>query len=216
MEDTIGDQDILRVLFDDVVVVQSQAQANTDHHEKPTKFLDLVDKYITRSETGQVNVSRVFSRQCFEEWMGLFCLKGRRNPEERFRKNIIIHVTRSDGKSTPFHPDVESAILKCIRRKHVWPCFQGFMYVNNPNKEVKIGIRGARVIGFHENLNKRPRIVEEDPNIKLTLQEAIHRDYTWAINNFNHIINACVYKRQRVENEPGSTDCQQCCIRLVV
>lgn len=113
---------------------------------KTQTFISIITRYMKCSDDGYVDVSGVFSRQCYEHCL-FMCHNETQNPEECFRKSILRYVS---GKGTHFSPVVENAILDYIRQNKVWDCFDGYFYNDDPSKPIKIGKRGCKVFGYHE------------------------------------------------------------------
>lgn len=88
-------------------------------------------------ENGPFDASQITSRKCFEMW-----LKSRivppKNPEHSFQRTISAHVTGLDGRR-PFSKPMEAAVLRVIRQRGKWPCFE-----NGPMRH------GFRAQGYHE------------------------------------------------------------------
>mmetsp|Transcript_1416 Transcript_1416/g.2922 ORF Transcript_1416/g.2922 Transcript_1416/m.2922 type:complete len:495 (-) Transcript_1416:10-1494(-) len=95
----------------------------------------------------------ILQRECFETW-----LDTRRvvpsNPEDSYRRTIIAHVTGTK-KRRPFPPEVEADLLRLLRIRAVWPCFENRTYADG--KEILIGRSGFRATGFHERQTLREK-----------------------------------------------------------
>lgn len=85
----------------------------------------------------------VLSKECYDLWVN-----SRNNPpkepEESFRRALTAHLCGLDGRR-PFPRNVEANILKIIRQKKIWDCFQ--------NTNCPIGIKGFRNLGYHESMD---------------------------------------------------------------
>jgi len=109
--------------------------------------LAVFTSYII-SEGEIPDVSKVFQRECYESW-----LKSRKCPpkfpEDSFRKTLVSHVRGSCGRK-PFPPQVEAQLVKLLRMKRIWPCFEG--YHNSKGDPLVIGKLGFRKTGYHEGV----------------------------------------------------------------
>eukprot|EP00924_Labyrinthula_sp_SR-Ha-C_P009173 maker-scaffold_2-snap-gene-15.42-mRNA-1 protein AED:0.00 eAED:0.00 QI:89/1/1/1/1/1/5/128/626 len=90
--------------------------------------------------------SRVLSKESFRCW-----LETRRSapkePERSFKKALIAHLRARDGRK-PFTKIVEKIILEEVRKKQLWPCFEGCSRV------VKVGLQRFRHKGYNEMLEE--------------------------------------------------------------
>jgi len=114
---------------------------------------EIFERYglLGREVDGKIDASQILSKGCFTEWRAT--RKGYvQNPHESFRRALMSHVTGLDGRK-PFHPEVEAAILKEVRRTKVWECFEGEF--DNRGKAVQIGMYGFRGLGFWESQTGR-------------------------------------------------------------
>lgn len=111
--------------------------------------IDVFVKYIMLDYTGQIDASGVFSKQCFKHWM-LTRKTVPKDPAHAFRKVLTGHV-RGDKGLQPFQPLVEAAVLKVLREKKIWNCFEG--------TGLRIGLRGYQTKGYWEKqtIGKRSR-----------------------------------------------------------
>jgi len=98
------------------------------------KFVKVCDDY-------SVDCSGLVSSECFTFW-----LSSRKSapkfPHESFRRTLTAHLSGLDRRK-PFSKEVEANLLKILRGRKVWPCFE-----NIPG--VTIGTNGFRTKGFHE------------------------------------------------------------------
>jgi hypothetical protein len=92
--------------------------------------------YLTVFPDGQIDASRVISRECFLEFLELKSSKESRDEAERFYRILTNHISGTDGRK-PFHKVEEAAILQVLRKTLTWPFC--------PQMERKF-----RGIGFHE------------------------------------------------------------------
>ena len=98
-----------------------------------------------------VDPSGIFTRPCFEMWWESRRSK-LKNPEEAYRKSLISYVSCSDGASRPFAREVEAAILRRLRQRTPWPCFEGRK--NERGKPITIGSSAVRVKGHWEKIDE--------------------------------------------------------------
>lgn len=111
--------------------------------------ISLLNKHISITTDGCLDVSGIISKQCFNEWLQTKA-KRPQFPEHAFRKIVSGHC-RGDLGLAPFAPVVEKAVLKLLRQKKVWPCFA--------DTKFRIGIRGFQKKGYWENrLRKREEL----------------------------------------------------------
>lgn len=84
--------------------------------------------------------SRVLGKDCYDKWVAT--RKGTlKQPEESFRRVLTAHICGLIGRK-PFPPHIESDLLKLLRERKIWECFE--------NTGVSIGVKGFRKRGFHE------------------------------------------------------------------
>jgi len=100
-------------------------------------------KYLIYSEDGTVDASKIHSVECYNYWLN--CRKGgpRENTRKKalaFRRSLTTHISSTDGR-VPFTPKEEAAVIKVLKRREPWPCFD----------EWSIGCAGFRGMGYHEN-----------------------------------------------------------------
>jgi len=99
-----------------------------------------------KSKNGVPDPTAILEKECFEMW-----LNTRRvlpsNLEEGYRRAITAHITGTK-KRKPFPPEFERALLKAIRIRKVWPCFQN--RISSSGKPVVVGVCGFRPDGYHE------------------------------------------------------------------
>ncbi|KAH9257046.1 hypothetical protein BASA81_004867 [Batrachochytrium salamandrivorans] len=102
--------------------------------------LKVFRMYFVVREDGSLDASRLLSRECYSAWVD-----SRRkeipSPETRFQRSLSSHITSLDGR-VPFTEAEEVAVLKEVRKRRVWACFE--------NSEKKVGVRGFCSMGFHE------------------------------------------------------------------
>ena len=104
--------------------------------------LSVFCHFIRQNTDGSLDVSGILSRECFITWLST--RNGSpRNPAEAFRKPIVGHCKAAWGRK-PFPQNVEKELLKLLRKREVWPCFQETKH--------RIGIGGFRSLGFWECL----------------------------------------------------------------
>lgn len=142
------------------VVIDAVKPVNKEEPEqaKLISSYKVFSSYIDRNSDGTVDVSRLFSKECYEKWVNTR-KKAPLKPHESFRRSLTAHARGSDGRK-PFDEDVEVKIMEVLRRKQRWKCFEGHT--------VSIGVQGFKALGYHENLrkngNKNVKKVKKDSN----------------------------------------------------
>uniref|UniRef100_A0A6S8BU75 Uncharacterized protein n=1 Tax=Aplanochytrium stocchinoi TaxID=215587 RepID=A0A6S8BU75_9STRA len=92
-------------------------------------------------QRGAPDVSKVFSTECFDEWLRTRA-KLPKNPEKTFRRALTAHVCGTNGCS-PFTDAEERALLKFLRRKDS----SGSVFVEQWEN---VGKKGFWGVGYHE------------------------------------------------------------------
>ena len=87
-----------------------------------------------------IDASQVVSRECYDLWVSTRKALPP-NPEKAFQRALSAHITGVDGR-VAFTPSEEHAILKVLRKKERWPCFE--------TSSTRFGLMGFRAKGFHE------------------------------------------------------------------
>uniref|UniRef100_A0A7S2RJ50 Uncharacterized protein n=1 Tax=Mucochytrium quahogii TaxID=96639 RepID=A0A7S2RJ50_9STRA len=116
--------------------------------------MEIFQMFITYDAYGNVDASGVISKECYNAWLQTrkSCLK---NPELTFVQSVRGHITGTkEGGRNPLSPGAEASILKIIRQKKVWPCFQG--------TKAKYGSRGMNIAGYHEMQHKSQKLEQFD------------------------------------------------------
>lgn len=109
--------------------------------------LSVLNSYVIKDEDGKIDASGILSKASYEEWLSKRKYLPK-DPPHAFRKVITGHC-RGDKGLAPFSQELEKALLKLLRRKTVWECFQ-----DTPKK---IGLRGFQTLGFWEaKLKQKP------------------------------------------------------------
>lgn len=101
---------------------------------------DVFMKYVEYGNDGTVNCSELTGKACYNYWL-ITRLKKPQNPSESFRRALTAHCRGDDGRQ-PFPQEVEIALIKHLKVKSTWKCFEG--------TDVKIGVRGYKAKGYHE------------------------------------------------------------------
>jgi hypothetical protein len=102
--------------------------------------INVFRKFLKRLPDGSVDANEITSTNCYHAW--LLARKGvPENPQKAFQRALSGHLTGIDGR-VPFDEDEEKAILKIVRRKCRWECFQ--------DSNIRFGESGFRSKGFHE------------------------------------------------------------------
>lgn len=90
-----------------------------------------------------LDASGLVSRQCYDLWVNTRKTLPP-NPEKAFQRSLSAHVTGVDGR-VPFTQDEEEAVLRILRRKERWLCFE--------KSNTRFGQMGFRAKGYHEKEN---------------------------------------------------------------
>lgn len=102
--------------------------------------LKVFRRYFVTREDGSLDASRLLSRECYLAWRDSR-KKEIPSPETQFQRSLSSHVTSLDGR-VPFTEAEEVAVLREVRKRRVWACFE--------HSDKKVGMRGFASIGFHE------------------------------------------------------------------
>uniref|UniRef100_A0A7S3LN88 Uncharacterized protein n=1 Tax=Aplanochytrium stocchinoi TaxID=215587 RepID=A0A7S3LN88_9STRA len=105
---------------------------------------EIFSQFVVYDKRGNVDTSAIFDKECFHAWLATRNRAPKKSGES-FRRALVSQLTASDGRK-PFPPEVEESILKNLRQKKVWPCFEG--------TKTTIGIQGFKREGYHEKQRK--------------------------------------------------------------
>lgn len=111
---------------------------------------DIFVQFVTYDKYNNCDASGILSSPCYEKW----CESRRKppkNPHEAFRRALTAHCRGVDGRK-PFPADIERSLLKELRKKKKWACFEDF------EKCGSIGIQGFPSLGFHEKIRMRQKM----------------------------------------------------------
>lgn len=106
--------------------------------------MGMFKRYMQHLPDGSVDVSQLFSPQCYREWL---IGQGKLESDHeavKYQRTLSNHLCGVDKRS-PFEPKEEEAILMIVRRKQRWTCFPAHL---------KIGSTGFRSLGYHEKVAK--------------------------------------------------------------
>lgn len=121
---------------------------STDNDNGNQTTLNILNKYIILNKDNTYDAKLILSTECYEHWV-----KNKRKlpkfPEQAFQKIISGHL-RGDLGLSPFSEAKEKAILKELRKKRIWGCFE--------HTNLKIGLRGFQKEGYWERENKRNKV----------------------------------------------------------
>lgn len=123
----------------------------TERSEASPATIKLFNRYITRNSEGSVDVSRILSKECYDEWL-ITRKKKPKTPPSAFRKAVTGHC-RGDKGLKPFPKDVEAAVLKIIRKRKIWTCFEG--------TGINIGQRGCKTFGYWEKYKVKEPVISK-------------------------------------------------------
>eukprot|EP00924_Labyrinthula_sp_SR-Ha-C_P011113 snap_masked-scaffold_51-processed-gene-1.10-mRNA-1 protein AED:1.00 eAED:1.00 QI:0/0/0/0/1/1/4/0/325 len=82
---------------------------------KPTTSKQIFESFVKRNSDGKLTRETIISKECFEAWLRTR-KKEVKHPRESFRRTVCAHIRASDGRR-PFSEDVETSLLKKMRRK---------------------------------------------------------------------------------------------------
>jgi len=115
-------------------------------------FREFIRRVIRVDGTDTLDANDSISRQCYDMWVSTRKTLPP-NPEKAFQRSLSAHVTGVDGR-VPFTPQEEEAVLKVLRRKERWPCFE--------DSATRFGLMGFRAKGFHEKSNESTSISQSE------------------------------------------------------
>lgn len=137
--------------------------------------LKLFSKYIETSPEGKIDPSGILSKACYGEWLSSR-KKLPKNPPHAFRKAITGHC-RGDKGLQPFSKEIEEAVLKMLRKKSIWSCFEGSKH--------NIGLRGYQTLGHWER--KRKISVISEPKESRPIEQQHKRQILPSLNHFHNL-----------------------------
>ena len=108
--------------------------------------------YIKKYPDGTLDASGIISAECYRAWLSTR-KQNTQFKEKAFQRALTGHLTGVDGRS-PFLADEEQAILKVLRKRQRWPCFE--------NSTTRYGEGGFRTEGFHERAALRGTKLEPE------------------------------------------------------
>mmetsp|Transcript_5780 Transcript_5780/g.10351 ORF Transcript_5780/g.10351 Transcript_5780/m.10351 type:complete len:493 (-) Transcript_5780:925-2403(-) len=115
--------------------------------------------------------------ECYEEWVATR-RQPAQYPEESFRRSIIAHIRKASGRKA-FPPQIESELLKVMRKKEPWPMAKAL--------NIQIGSQGFRCQGYHEaeEIKRREGNVAGNTliNVPLGVEEPRLHKYTYLQNH---------------------------------
>eukprot|EP00924_Labyrinthula_sp_SR-Ha-C_P000740 snap_masked-scaffold_7-processed-gene-2.37-mRNA-1 protein AED:1.00 eAED:1.00 QI:0/0/0/0/1/1/2/0/461 len=96
-------------------------------------------------------------------------------------KNLKTHLKiRGKDKRKPFPKNIEPHVLKAIRNKGIWPCFQG-------KKDISIGLYFFPHSGYHEKKTEKERTRDEMKSSCISPQSALSLSQLQS-----YILSSCV------------------------
>lgn len=164
---------------------------------KKEKSLLIFESFLSYDDVGNVDVSPLFTKKCFNYWLSSRANKPK-NPPEAFRKALTSHCAGVDGRK-PFAPEVERALLVQLRMKRVWECFR--------DTKSRVGLRGLQIKGFWERTStdfaledlekpvkkKRKRITRSSrTKTEIKLEKSLDDDHKALLAFAN---SNCIYSR---------------------
>jgi len=110
----------------------------------------VFQEFMVPDETGAIDANRLLSKECFNEWVRSRNPKPVK-PDQGFRSAMIGHLAGTVRRQ-PFPEEVEKNLLDIVRKKKIWPCFEG--------TSSTVGIYGTKVKGYHEKRKKSSKAAE--------------------------------------------------------
>jgi hypothetical protein len=103
-------------------------------------------RFALQRADGSWDLSGLLTRPCFEAWVAT-----RRTLPQQLEvafKDAVLTLIRERDCRTTLPPEMQSALLVELRKRRVWPCFQG--YTDAAGKPITIGATGFRGKGQYE------------------------------------------------------------------
>uniref|UniRef100_A0A7S3LJ95 Uncharacterized protein n=1 Tax=Aplanochytrium stocchinoi TaxID=215587 RepID=A0A7S3LJ95_9STRA len=118
------------------------------HPIKEMTSIAVFNEFIEYDAQGNCNASGILSKECYQKW-----LESRKKkpkcPPKAFRRALTAHVRGVDGRR-PFEVRAERSLLRELRKKKIWACFEG-------DPESYIGIQGFPSSSYHEKIQAKGR-----------------------------------------------------------
>lgn len=114
---------------------------------KGVSSFKVFNHFVYEEEGEEVDVSQVFSQDCFKLWLSTRN-SSIKHPEQSFQRALYAHLRGADGRK-PFSEPVEAALLKELRfstqqgKTNPWEKVFG-------RNDLKMGVKGFKQDGFHE------------------------------------------------------------------
>mmetsp|Transcript_30649 Transcript_30649/g.49152 ORF Transcript_30649/g.49152 Transcript_30649/m.49152 type:complete len:220 (-) Transcript_30649:32-691(-) len=161
--------------------------------------MEIFQMFITYDAYGNVDASGVISKECYNAWLQTrkSCLK---NPELTFVQSVRGHITGTkEGGRNPFSQGAEASILKIIRQKNIWPCFQG--------TKAKYGSRGMKITGYHEMQQKNKKLEQFGKYTNTNIQSESDADLAQDLEVYL-VDESTNYSRKRAFSDPLDYYCE--------
>jgi hypothetical protein len=107
---------------------------------------NLLVKFAVQRADGSWDLSGLLTRPCYEAWVAT-----RRTLPQQLEvafKDAVLTLIRERDCRTTLPPDMQSALLVELRKRRVWPCFEG--YSDASGRPITIGATGFRGKGQYE------------------------------------------------------------------
>jgi hypothetical protein len=107
---------------------------------------NLLLTFSVQRADGSWDFSGLLTRPCFEAWVAT-----RRTLPQQLEfafKDAVLTLIRERDCRVTLPPEMQSALLVELRKRRVWPCFQG--YTDAAGKPITIGATGFRGQGQYE------------------------------------------------------------------
>lgn len=146
--------------------------------EKNCSSIITLSKYIKTNEDGSVNANGIISQECFSEWLSTKA-KLPQFPQHAFRKIVSGHC-RGDVGLIPFKQNEEKEVLKVLRKKKIWPCFN--------KTKCRIGLRGFQKSGYWENKRRKAIEIKNLEKITREKHEAVLRQLSFECDYYRKLL----------------------------
>jgi len=135
--------------YDEIPELPPSPPMRSGSLSKPKTSMEVFMKHVKYNQDGSIDVSGIFEIECYKEWLST--RKGSlRNGPLTFIHTLRSHINSSEKTGRqPFPEAIETQMLKVIRKKEIWPCFQALN--REEGQKIRYGSRGMMSVrGYHE------------------------------------------------------------------